>query len=88
MVLPLFACGGSNTSSLNPNDDVIATVYADAKDANWDTNPQAYIIKKGVVDAKSVVDITSASGGGFAISIVKASKADVKGMKALPRRIN
>ena len=21
MVLPLFACGGSNTSSLNPNDD-------------------------------------------------------------------
>lgn len=73
---------------LEPHTQYIATVYADAKDANWDTNPQAYIIKKGVVDAKSVVDIASASGGGFAISIVKASKADVKGIKALPRRIN
>lgn len=46
-----------------------ATIYADAKDAHYKTNPKAYIITKKKVDAKSVLDLTSASGGGFAISI-------------------
>ena len=35
----------------------IATVYADAKDADYKTNPHAYIIKKGVVTAKSVLKL-------------------------------
>lgn len=73
---------------LEPGQQYVATVYADAKGADCIKNPQAYIIKKGVVTAKSRLDIHSVSGGGFAISIKKASKNEVKGLKNLPRKIN
>lgn len=46
-----------------------ATIYADAKDAHYKTNPQAYKIETKKVDAKSILNLTSAPGGGFAISI-------------------
>ncbi|MCA4808468.1 glycoside hydrolase family 97 protein [Empedobacter stercoris] len=46
-----------------------ATIYADAKDAHYKTNPQAYKIETKKVDVKSVLDLTSQAGGGFAISI-------------------
>lgn len=46
-----------------------ATIYADAKDAHYKTNPQAYNIETKKVDAKSTLNLTSAPGGGFAISI-------------------
>jgi len=46
-----------------------ATVYTDAKDAHYKTNPQAYKIEKKKVNYKSTLDLTSAAGGGFAISI-------------------
>ena len=62
----------------------IATVYADAKDAHYKTNPKAYIIKRGIVTSKSVLYLTVAPGGGYAISIVEATKDDVKGLKNLP----
>ena len=35
---------------LTPGKQYIATVYADAKDADWKENPQAYTIKKGIPD--------------------------------------
>lgn len=47
----------------------IATIYKDAKDANYKTNPQAYVIEKKVVDSKTKLNIQSAPGGGFAISL-------------------
>ncbi|MBW1617391.1 glycoside hydrolase family 97 protein [Empedobacter falsenii] len=46
-----------------------ATIYADGKDAHFKTNPQSYKIETKKVDAKSVLDLTSQVGGGFAISI-------------------
>lgn len=46
-----------------------ATIYADAKDANWKTNPKAYTITKQKVNAKTKLKLTAAQGGGFAISI-------------------
>lgn len=46
-----------------------AIVYTDAKDAHYKTNPQAYKIEKKKVNAKFILDLTSAAGGGFAISI-------------------
>lgn len=46
-----------------------ATIYADAKDADYKTNPQAYKITKKSVTSKSTLKLTSASGGGYAISI-------------------
>ncbi len=71
-------------SFLDPGKKYVATVYADAKDANYMTNPHAYIIKKGVVTAKSALKLTAASGGGYAISIIEATKDDLKGLKSLP----
>ena len=46
-----------------------ATIYADAKDANWKTNPKAYTISKQKVNAKTKLKLTAAQGGGYAISI-------------------
>ena len=62
----------------------IATVYADAKDAHYRDNPQAYTISKGIVTAKSVLKLKAAPGGGYAISIMEVKNvADVKGLKNL-----
>lgn len=49
----------------------IATIYADAKDAHYKTSPQAYVISQKEVTHKSILNITSKEGGGFAISIVE-----------------
>jgi len=48
-----------------------ATIYADAKDAHYKTNPQAYTISKKKVTYKSTLKLNSAPGGGFAISIME-----------------
>ena len=79
--------GHTSTVKLNFLDSgkkYIATVYADAKNAHYKTNPKAYIIKRGIVTAKSALHLTAAPGGGYAISIVEATKDDVKGLKNLP----
>ena len=80
--------GHTSTVKLNfldPGKKYIATIYADAKDAHYKTNPQAYVIKRGVVTAKSVLKLTAAAGGGYAISIVEATKDDLKGVKKMPQ---
>ena len=46
------------------------TIYADAKDAHYETNPQAYTITKKVVNAGQTLKLTEAPGGGFAISLI------------------
>jgi len=61
----------------------IATVYADAEDAHYKDNPQAYEIKKYRVNSKSELSQKSAPGGGYAISIMEASKDEVKDLEKL-----
>jgi glucan 1,4-alpha-glucosidase len=73
-----------NNNGLNPRTSTIsldflekgkkyeATIYADAKDADYKTNPQAYKITKQKVTNKSKLTMTSAAGGGYAISIVES----------------
>ncbi|MFT5713599.1 MAG: hypothetical protein ACI9WT_000135 [Flavobacterium sp.] len=51
-----------------------ATIYADAQDAHYKTNPQAYTIRKMTVTSKSKVAQLSAPGGGYAISIIEIKK--------------
>ncbi|MBR5749647.1 MAG: glycoside hydrolase family 97 protein [Prevotella sp.] len=46
------------------------TIYADAKDAHYETNPQAYTITKKEVKAGQTLKIQEAPGGGFAISLI------------------
>ncbi|WP_026715377.1 glycoside hydrolase family 97 protein [Flavobacterium daejeonense] len=48
-----------------------ATIYADAKDAHYKTNPQAYTIRKMNVTNKTKLSQFSAPGGGYAISVIE-----------------
>lgn len=68
---------------LNKGQKYIATIYSDAKDAHYKTNPQAYEIKKVVVTNKSKLSKLSVPGGGYAISIIPAEKGETKGLKKL-----
>ena len=69
---------------LDKDKKYIATVYADAKDAHYKTNPQAYVITTGVITAKTALKLKAAPGGGFAISIIEAKdKAALKGLRTL-----
>jgi hypothetical protein len=45
------------------------TLYADAKDAHYENNPQAYTITKRTVKQGDVLKIKEAPGGGFALSL-------------------
>ena len=54
---------------LTPGKKYTATIYADAKNADYQNNPQAYTIRKQVVTSKSILKLKAARGGGFAISI-------------------
>ncbi|GAB2545287.1 glycoside hydrolase family 97 protein [Rufibacter soli] len=51
-----------------------ATIYADAKDAHYKTNPQAYTIKKVEVTNKTKLTQFVAPGGGYAISFTEVTK--------------
>lgn len=48
-----------------------ATIYADAKDADYEKNPKAYTITKKTVKAGDVLKLNMARGGGFAVSLIK-----------------
>jgi len=48
----------------------LCTIYADAKDAHYETNPKAYTITKKVVKAGQTLKLNEAPGGGFAISLI------------------
>ena len=48
-----------------------AIIYADAADADYKTNPQAYKISKQKVNNKTKLKLRTAAGGGYAISIVE-----------------
>lgn len=68
---------------LEPGKKYVATLYADAKDADYQRNPTAYQIKKGVVTSKSKLAIELARSGGFALSIHEATPEQLKGLKRL-----
>lgn len=53
---------------LEPDLQYEATIYRDAPDADYRTNPQAYEIEKRTVSREDVLSLTAAPGGGFAIS--------------------
>jgi hypothetical protein len=48
-----------------------ATIYADGKGAHYKTNPQSYVIRKMTVTNTTKLSQLSASGGGYAISIIE-----------------
>lgn len=65
---------------LDAGKQYIATIYSDAKDADYLKNPQAYNIRKVIVTSKSKLEQLTVPGGGYAISIIPVKdKAEIKG---------
>jgi hypothetical protein len=58
-------------SFLEPGKTYDAVVYRDAPTADWKTNPEAYVIEKKPVTAKTKLTLTLAKGGGCAIQFIK-----------------
>ena len=46
-----------------------ATIYADAPDADFETNPQAYTITRQTVTSETTLNLRMARAGGFAVSL-------------------
>ncbi|CAN1552071.1 Glycosyl-hydrolase 97, catalytic domain containing protein [Flavobacteriaceae bacterium] len=63
-----------NFAFLEKGKKYTATIYADGKDANYKTNPQAYTVRKIQVTNTSKLSQLSAAGGGYAISIIENKK--------------
>ena len=54
---------------LTPGVQYEATIYADAPDADYETNPQTYIITHQTVSSETTLDLRMARAGGFAVSL-------------------
>ncbi len=71
-------------SFLEPGKTYVATIYSDAKNAHYKTNPQAYKIRRVIVNHTSTLRQSSAPGGGYAISIKEITdRSQTKGLKRL-----
>lgn len=70
-------------SYLPKGEKYIATIYADAKDASWNKNPQAYKITEVIVTNKSKLKQFIAPGGGFAISVKEGDASALKSLKKI-----
>lgn len=74
-----------NFDFLDPNSVYEAIVYADGQTADYETNPQSYVITKYIATNKSKLTQKLARSGGFAISLKKMDTKDtrLKGLKKL-----
>ena len=54
---------------LTPGVQYEATIYADAPDADFETNPKAYTITRQTVTSETVLNLRMARAGGFAVSL-------------------
>jgi glucan 1,4-alpha-glucosidase len=70
---------------LDKDKKYVATIYADGPNADWKTNPEAYTIKKFLVDYHDKLLISIAPGGGAAISIMPASAESSKNLEHFGR---
>jgi glucan 1,4-alpha-glucosidase len=64
-------------SYLTPKRSYVATLYLDAENAHWETNPMAYRIQHFLVNDRTTLKVSLASGGGAAISLRPASGDDM-----------
>ena len=65
-------------SFLQPDVKYIATIYADAKNADWQKNPKAYTITNYIVTNETKAKIQLAASGGCAISLKVATTEDLE----------
>lgn len=62
-------------SMLDEGVDYALTLWRDAEDADWQTNPYAYRIEERTVSSTDTLRIPMASGGGFAATVRKGAEA-------------
>lgn len=67
-------------SFLEKEKKYMATIYADARDADWESNPTAYAIKQRMVTSKKRVKIKMVRGGGQAIFFQEIKAKDGLGI--------
>jgi len=67
---------------LDKSKKYIATIYADAENADWKNLPEAYKIEKFIVDCTSILKLKLAKGGGAAISFMPATADQLALIKA------
>jgi hypothetical protein len=60
-----------NMNFLDAGKQYEATIYSDAKNAHYETNPQAYTIRKIKVNKNTKLSQYCAPGGGYAISVIQ-----------------
>lgn len=56
---------------LDADAEYTAQIYADAPDADWQTNPTAYVITEQTVTAEDILPVKLAAGGGTAVRFIK-----------------
>lgn len=56
---------------LEPGKTYEAVIYRDAANADWDTNPEAYVIERKRVTAQTTLSLALAKGGGCAIQLLR-----------------
>src|SRR5215217_950730 len=59
----------------------VLDLYRDADDADWQSNPEAYVIGHYLVDVATVLKIKLAAGGGSAMTIREALQQDLTTLK-------
>ena len=65
-----FGIGGDGAIFINPSED-----------ADFEKNPTAYRIRKGLVTSKNRMSVKLARSGGFALSLMEATLEDMKTVK-------
>ena len=61
---------------LDGDSEYTAQIYADAPDADWKTNPSAYVITEQTVTAEDILPVRLAAGGGTAVRFIKNNTAE------------
>jgi hypothetical protein len=64
-------------SFLDSGKKYTATVYSDADQADWEKNPEAYVIHQYLVNQATQLNLKLANGGGAAISIRPSTPAEL-----------
>jgi len=70
-----------NFNFLEPKKTYVVTIYGDAPDAHWETNPMAYAIQSYTVTGKTILTLKLAPGGGAALAVKPASAEESKKIK-------
>jgi hypothetical protein len=68
-------------SFLDAGKKYVGTIYRDADNADWQNNPEAYVIERFIVESKTKLKLKLAPGGGTAISLVPANASEIKQIK-------